>query len=171
MRVHRVIKNVGWIARCLLLAAVLAISTGCVPPGFHVSNVSLERPSWVVPPDQYQYKVVVATSFNRAVDQTSFSAPGTVKIGLKGMRDGRTVSNIAGAFQVSADSKTVVFISDQTLGELINPGAGENIQYSITVVGTDVGAGAVADSTGEALDGDEDGQPGGDYSETIEVVG
>lgn len=170
MRVHRIIKNVRRITWCLLLAALLVISTGCVP-GFHVSKVSLERPNWVVPPDQYQYKVVVTISFNRAVDQTSVSALGTVIIGLKGMSDGRTVSNIAGTFQVSGDSKTVVFISDQTLGKLINPGAGENVQYSITVVGTDVGAGAVTDSTGEALDGDKDGQPGGDYNETIEVVG
>ncbi|MFC2042683.1 hypothetical protein ACFLUA_00835 [Chloroflexota bacterium] len=136
-----------------------------------MSNVSFERPNWVVPPDDYPYKVVITISFNRAVDHASFNAPGTVKIDLKGMLDGRTVSSIAGTFQFSGDSKTVVYISDKTLGEIINPGGGENVQYSITVVGTDAGAGSVTDSTGEVLDGNSDSQSGGDYTQTIDVVG
>lgn len=90
---------------------------------------------------------------------------------MKSLRDGRTVSDIAGDFQFSADSKTAVFISNETGGTLINPGAGENIEYSITVLGTDASDGVVTDAVGEALDGDRDGQPGGDYHKTIEVVG
>lgn len=172
MNAHWMINKTRWLAWCLLLVMVCTILTSCDDPtGLHVSQVSLERPGWVVLPPDYQYKPAVTITFNRAVDHSSFSAPGTVKIGLKGLRDGRTVSDIAGTFQFSADSKTAVFISNETLGDLINPGAGENIEYSITVLGTDVGAGVVTDADGEALDGDKDGQPGGDYHTTIEVVG
>jgi hypothetical protein len=173
MSVHKMIIKTRWIFWCLLLVAVTLVLTSCdEPAGLHVSKASLERPDWVVPPPGYQYKVVVTISFNRAVDPDSFKAPGTVKIGLKGMRDGRAVSDISGeGFQFSADSKTAVFISEATLGELINPGAGENIEYSITVLGTDTGDGVVTDAAGVALDGDRDGQPGGDYHKTIEVVG
>ncbi len=137
---------------------------------FYVSKIDLKAPNWV-PKYEYTYKVVVTISFSRAVDKNSFKAPGTVNIDLKGMSYGKTASSITGTFRFSGDSKTVVLISDKTLEDLINPQAAENVKYTITLVGTDAGAGVITDSAGEALDGNADDKPGGNYSKVLKVVG
>jgi len=87
------------------------------------------------------------------------------------MHDGRTALNVAGNFRLSDDRKTGVFISDKTGAELIHPGAAENIEYTVVVSGTTAGAGAVTDDKGEVLDGNADGQAGGDYKKVFEVIG
>lgn len=170
MNSNRNFKKVCRIARWLLLVGLLFIVVSCEPAGFHVTKVSLKAPAWV-PPADYTYKVVVTISFNRPVDKNTFKAPGTVTINLKGLSSGGFALNIDGSFQFSKDLKTAVFISKDTLADLINPQPGENVQYTIMVVGTDVGLGAVTDSNGEALDGDKDGKPGGNFITTLEAIG
>ena len=158
---------------CFLLISFLVLAISCGNngvKGFHVSNITFKAPTWV-PEYEYTFKYVVTVSFNRAVDKTTFKAPGTFNIDLKGMKYGKTASKIAGTFKFSKDLMTVVFISDKTGSELIDPQAGENVQYTITLIGNNVGSGVIADSSGEALDGDVDGKPGGDYKAVREVVG
>ena len=171
MNIYRIIAKAGLMTRCLLLVSFLVIAIGCDGlTSFYVSKIGLKAPNWV-PAYEYTYKVVVTISFSRAVDKNSFKAPGTVNIDLKGTSYGKTASSITGTFRFSGDSKTVVFISDRTLGDLINPQAAENVKYTITLVGTDASAGVITDSAGEALDGNADDKPGGNYSKVIEVVG
>ncbi len=171
---YKIIEKPWGIVGFSLLIGFLVIAiigVGCVPKSFHVSNVSLKAADFV-PPADYTYKVVVTILFNRTVDQTSFKAPGTVNIDLKGLSHGNTAFDISGTFRFDPmDSRRVVFISNQTLSDLINPQAGENVEYTITIVGTDVGAGVVTDSSGEALDGDLDEKPGGNFTKVMEVVG
>ena len=152
-----------------LLFFSLVILYGC-NGSFRVLDVKTKAPSWVNPPD-YTYKVVLNISFNHSVNPNTFSAPGTVKLDLKGTNDGRTVSNVAGTFQFSADKKTVVFISNERMSKIINPQAGENIEYTVIISGNSVGGGVITDSDGITLDGNNDGAPGGDYKLVFEVVG
>jgi len=152
-----------------LLLAFLTFFWAC-NESFQVLKVSMKTPTWVTPSD-YTYKVALTIEFNHQVDITKFSAPGTVRIDLKGTRDGRTALNVAGIFKQSPDLKTVVFISDKSLSDLIKPGAGENIEYTLIISGTTAGIGAVTDKNGQILDGDADGKPGGDYKKVFEVVG
>ncbi|WP_420642875.1 hypothetical protein [Candidatus Leptofilum sp.] len=134
---------------------------------FQVSNISLKAPDWVSPVD-YHFRIVVSISFNRAVDKSSLHAPGTVRIDLKG-KNGLGSFNIGGTFQISKDSKEAVFISEKPGKELIDPGAGENVKYTISLLG--IGKNVVKDSSGETLDGDGNGQPGGNFIKVLEQVG
>ena len=151
--------------------------TDCTPVGgFHLNDVTIGKPSWVpttIPDVQYKTKLIF--TFNRAVRQASLSAPGTVIINVTGTRDGRTVTEIAGTFHPNGAWGTaaeVAFVSDQTLDDLLDPGpgAGENLKFSITVLGTDAGNGVLRDTSGDILDGDEDGNPGGNYVKEFELV-
>ena len=72
-----------------------------------------------------------------------------------------------GSFQAQGD--TAVFISDETLSDVIRPQAGENLVWEITILGS--GPSVVRSSAGEALDGDSDGNPGGQYFEEFETIG
>lgn len=146
------------------LMSMLLLLAGCgqAATGLQVSNVSLWPPSWVERAD-YVKKVAVAITFNQAVDESSVSAPGTLQIDVRGSLTGNTASSLPGTVQFSTDSKTAVFISDETLDDLIEYQEGETVNYTITVIGTTTGSG-VADSSGIALDGDADGNPGGNYS-------
>jgi|GEM_PF-5602170 len=85
-------------------------------------------------------------------------------------RIGRTAQDIPGTV-VSTDNQQVAFISDEDLSKLIKPEAGENIVYSITAIGTDAGKGFIVDFSGEALDGDMDNAPGGNYIKELTVIG
>jgi len=120
-------------------------------------------------PADYGYKAAIGITFNRKVDQNSVVAQQTVIIDLKNTSTGETATNIAGSFRFCGDSKIIVFISDENLGDLISIGAGQNYQYTVTVLGS--GPTHVEDTSGEALDGDKDGVPGGSYIKSIEIVG
>jgi hypothetical protein len=131
---------------------------------FGVKTVSLQVPGWVTP-HLYTYKVTVTITFTQAANKSTVVAPDTVKISLEGLRSGRTASSIAGTVHwAPQDDKEAVFISGQSLADLIHPEAGENYRCTIKVVGKDVGAGAVTGANGEPL-------AGGDFTEVLEVVG
>ncbi len=150
--------------RVALMSMLLLLAScgGEAATELQVSSVSLWPPNWVQRAD-YVKKVAVAITFNRAVDESSISAPGTLQIDVRGSLTGNTASTLPGTVQFSGDSKTAVFISDETLADLIDYQEGETVHYTITVIGTTTGSG-VADSNGMALDGDADGNPGGNYS-------
>lgn len=177
MNANRILNVPIRFMTCFLLVILLWCLQGC-GPGFRVSKVSLGPPddisTYGLTTASYTYKVTMLLQFNRAIKQSTLNAPGTAWIDLKGTHDGRTVKKIDGTFYFSGPADVAAeafFISQKTLSELINPGPGENIVYTITLLGTSAGAGMITDANGEALDGDADGTPGGNYVETIEVVG
>jgi len=169
MHIRRVFSPLGITLWSLIVIGILGFTIGCGPiAGFHVSGIDMTPPDWV-PPADYTFKVVVTMKFNRAVDIQTFNTPTTIKIDLEGSDDGRIMPDIVGTFRASSDGKTIVFISDQTLADLIRPQAGEDIIYTITVIGS--GETKVTDVNGEALDGNLDGKPGGDYRKIIKIIG
>jgi hypothetical protein len=124
-------------------------------------------------------KLEFTIRFNRAADRSTLTAPGTVNIDVGGDRDHREVKSIAGTFQWSPASRVAAFISDRTKSDIIaeiSPVAAENLYYKITVRGSgtieqqtppfDV----VRDASGEALDGDYNNVPGGDFFETAVFI-
>jgi hypothetical protein len=170
-------RIIGLFALCLL-SVILLTSCGIYPnkkpevippPPLLVNNVTVDIPDWV-PVNDYNGKVVLAITFSTQFNTSALTAPGTVDIDLKGLHDGRTALNVAGTFRIKPGSNpinypiTVVFISNQSLTELINPKAGENIEYSITISET------LKSISGNLLDGDVDGHPGGNYRLVFEVV-
>ena len=80
------------------------------------------------------------------------------------------MAKIAGAI-FHRDNRTVVFVSEKSLTELIDPQAAENVIYTISVIGTDAGNGAVTDFNSEPLDGDNDNTPGGDFLKELAIIG
>ena len=153
----------------VLLFVSLIILYGC-NGGFRVVEISTKAPPWL-PGIEYKYKVVLSITFSDKVDINTISAPGTIRLDLKGTGDGRTALNIAGTFKFSDDQKTIVFISNETMSTIISPQAGENIEYTVNISGTAAGAGAVKNLSGEILDGNNDGKAGGDYKKIFEAIG
>ncbi|MCQ1535733.1 hypothetical protein FTO70_08590 [Methanosarcina sp. KYL-1] len=50
------------------------------------------------------------------------------------------------------------------------PVGGEGAKITISLIGTDIGNGAIMDAEGTPFDGDKDGKPGGDFEYTFNVV-
>ena len=162
-------------ATCFIVVALVVLAAGCGggsgSAGFHVVDIFLEpTPAETdVPGADYNIKVSLTIEFSDEVDLASLVAPGNVNLDLKGIRDGRTALSIPGTFRALPDLKTAFFISDENFDEVMRPRAGETIEYTIEIVGS--GSSPVTSAAGEALDGDEDGSAGGDYTETFEVFG
>jgi len=117
-------------------------------------------------PHGYQFTLQI--TFNHKPDIASLSAPGTVRIHIKGTEDGRTALNVAGRFVECPGSPNVVlWISNDTIRNLINPRAGETLEYTVILSGTS----AVRDFEGSVLDGNGDGKAGGDFKKVWEVPG
>jgi hypothetical protein len=129
------------------------------PEALHVLGVSLEAPDWLQVPEAGR-KVTVSMSFNRGVEVSTWSIPATLTIDLRALTSARTAAAIGGSLRISEDSRTLVFLSDRTLEELLRPQTGEIIEYRIalTLPGLEAGgAGAPAASTGGRVSGG-DGQ-------------
>ena len=127
-----------------------------------VDKVEFGMPDWAFQPG-LQYRATLVLTFNRAFDVSTLKPQQTLFVTLRGARSGQTAMNISGTIVPQGDGRTFAFISNEDLADLISPQAAENIVFNIAVVGTDVGNGAVSDLNGEALDGDKDNLPGGDF--------
>jgi hypothetical protein len=119
------------------------------PETLQVAEIGIGAPDWLEWPE-VAGKVVVTMTFNHVVTPAILKAPSTVNIDLKGLTNNHSASSVSGSFRFSKDSRTAVFISDQTLVELIQPEANENIEYRVTLMVSDKGAGASGTAVGSA---------------------
>jgi hypothetical protein len=138
----------------VLIAVVLLFITACP---FKVVNVTALAPA----ADQ---KVIVTLVFNKLVDSTTLTAPGTVKVELIQKRGGVTVNTygpIAGVFIPPASPPPAgefhtVFVSNQTLANLITSpplAVGDTVDARITLDGS-LPAPIIKAMGGEELGGD-----------------
>jgi len=80
-------------------------------------------------------------------------------------------SNIfTGTVEMSNGNKTVTFTSAETAASICSDGGGD-CTFSFYVIGTDSGNGTVQDTNDMILDGDEDGEPGGNYVLNLIIIG
>jgi hypothetical protein len=161
MFVHRIFKNlkVTW---CLLVIVALLTLPACPPSVLQVDKVSLRAPDWL-DPNIYKDKLLVTVYFNSAVHQDTIVIGKTVKIDLVGHR-----INIPGRRYFSTNSWELVYVSRLKMNQILTRGGGP-LYYTITLIGDDVGDGAVTGLNGNALDGDKDGNPGGNFVENRTV--
>ncbi len=151
-----------------LVVVLLMLATCGGGSSFQVTDVSLTLPAYV-PAGDADGRAAISVSFNRAVDPLSLVAPGPVTVDISA-GDARA-EIVRGSFQLSSDGTTAVFISNQTLAELVAHQPGQPVTYTITLSGTESGASVVKDASGEPLDGDGDGGTGGDLRRTLESAG
>lgn len=132
------------------------------PKGFYVTGVSLHKPDWVPANESADDKAIITVSFNRAVDKKSVISAFFI------IRNEQTAEEEVMDYtaRFSKDSKTVVFISNKSVANTtIKPDPGSNLLYIILIAD-----GRVIDSSGELLDGDLDGAPGGKYSKILKRI-
>ena len=105
--------------------------------------------------------------FNRAVDAETLVVGRTLRLDVRnGTRD-RSALDIAGSL-VSNGALSYAFVPAEDLSRLVDARPGDSVLYTIRITGTDGGFGAVLSQDLDeelivALDGDEDGLPGGDF--------
>ncbi len=161
----------------------LAGMSGCSTPppnpapapsgNLQVHQVTTGVPTWLEP-WKYNYKIYLSVVFTQPVDVATLTMPGTVNLTFKRLSGPpKEVSNIPGVVYPSADKQTIVFVSDKTGSELgVSPGAGVQTVISITLKGTGAPGQVVKSQGGQTLDGDKNGQPGGDFSwKSKETIG
>ena len=126
-----------------------------------------ELPDGLILGERPGYKVLIKVEFKIDIDPSNLSAPGNFNISAKGT-SGREDADIQGSVQYFSGDKTAYFISTNELG--FSPNAGENITYTIQIVG--VGQDCVKRLSGECIDGcDDDTDPGKNYVTKITVIG
>lgn len=109
-----------------------------------------------------QNQLQIAVTFNRSVRPPSFVPGKTIYI--------QAYSSIfSGTVEMSNGNKTATFTSTETTTTICEAGTGDCL-FSFHVIGTDTGDGTVEDTNGMVLDGDEDGEPGGDYVLNLIIV-
>jgi len=151
-----------------IFSVTLLVGCACDGPS-DVKNISMIQnlPPGVTPGPDPQYKIKVKIDFNIDIDATTLSAPGSINISAKGSR-GNEDNMIQGTVQYVTSTRSAYFISTNSLG--FSPGAGENITYTIQVVGIE--SNCVRRTNGECIDGcDDDTDPGNNHVRKIEVVG
>jgi formylmethanofuran dehydrogenase subunit D len=128
--------------------------------GFYVTGVSFHIPDWLSTNEYADDKAIVTVSFNKAVDKKS------VKSAFFIIRNEQTSEEevIDYTAHVSKDLKTVVFVSKRSFADtIIKPDTrSSGLLYIISIAD-----GRIIDSTGELLDGDLDGAPGGKYFKVL----
>ena len=129
------------------------------PMGFYVTGVNFHKPDWVPANEYADDKAIITVSFNRAVDKKSVTSAFFI------IRNEQTAEEEVMDYSArfSKDLKTVAFISNKSVANTtIKPDPGSNLLYIILIAD-----GRVIDSSGELLDGDLDGVPGGKYSKIL----
>ena len=130
-------------------------------------------PFVVVSPDQSDYfsasafttdgngHLVMTVTFNRPVDINS------VKPGQTIYFEADAISQ--GTVEFSNDNKTVTFTTTDKVSDLgtFSP----DLYFDFLLIGDDAGNGTITDSNGIILDGDEDGESGGDYELNLIMIG
>lgn len=131
-------------------------------------------PFVVVNPDQDDYNpaggtfstdgnghLIISVTFNRAVDLNSFKSAQTIYF------EGDAKSE--GTVSFSNENKTVTFTTTDEVADFATFSG--NVYFDFLLIGDDAGDGVITDSNGMVLDGDEDGESGGDYVLDLYIIG
>lgn len=105
--------------------------------------------------------LVITVTFNRPVDINS------VKPGQTIYFEADAISQ--GIVEFSNDNKTVTFTTTDEVSDFgtFSP----DLYFDFLLIGDDAGNGTITDSNGMILDGDEDGESGGDYVLNLIMIG
>jgi len=100
----------------------------------------------------------VSVTFNRPLDVSTVTSGQTIFL------EGKAIPE--GAVSFSNDNKTLTFVTNENFSlygssSLAAPYMG--YMFNLVLIGNDAGNGLILDSNGMALDGDQDGTPGGDF--------
>ncbi|MEW5804382.1 MAG: cohesin domain-containing protein [bacterium] len=109
---------------------------------------------------------------NHIVIKVTFSDPvqtATVVVRKTLILDAEKDHNAAGTISWSSDRKELTFRTTNTVSNLLqfNPDG----FFSLQLIGTDTGNGAIKDDNGNPLDGDENGTYGGNYTTGFCLIG
>jgi hypothetical protein len=108
----------------------------------------------------------VVITFNRPVDESSVTAGETFF--FSGDKNPSALPDVG--YPKWTGDTVMQFRTRDSLDQIVS--LGEATYFSVRLVGTDAGAGVVRDrATGQPLDGNGDGTPGGDYEHTFVIVG
>jgi len=133
-----------------------------------------DTPFVVVSPDQSDYNpaggtfttdgaghLIISVTFNRPVDLNSIIPATTVYF------EGDAISQ--GTVVFSNGNKTITFTTTDEVGDFATISG--SAFFDFLLIGTDAGDGVVTDSNGMVLDGDEDGEAGGNYELNLYIIG
>ncbi|MBN2350766.1 MAG: fibronectin type III domain-containing protein [Bacteroidales bacterium] len=101
-------------------------------------------------------------TFNRAINVSTLVGGQTVYI-----QSGTNI--VSGGITYDTGTNTATFTSTQPIADWCS--FSPDCTFKFIVVGTDAGQGAVLDTDGMHIDGDEDDTPGGNYELTLTVIG
>jgi len=137
-------------------------------------NDTPNTPFVVVSPDQSDYNpaggtfttdganhLVISVTFNRPVDLNSVVPAATIYF------EGDAISQ--GTVVFSNANKTITFTTTDEINDFATISG--SWYFDFYLIGTDAGDGAVTDSNGMVLDGDEDGMAGGNYELNLYIIG
>lgn len=109
-----------------------------------------------------QSHVKISVVFNRSIDLNTLLGGQTIYI-----QSGTNI--VSGSVSYESATNTAIFTTTDPISTWCN--FGPDCNFKFMVIGTDAGQGAVKDTDGMPLDGDEDGEPGGNYELTLVIVG
>jgi len=105
--------------------------------------------------------LIITVTFNRALDVSSVKPAQTIYF------EGDAISE--GSVSFSNENKTVTFTTTDPLSEFGTYSG--DVYFDFILIGDDAGNGVITDSNGMVLDGDKDGESGGDYVLNLYVIG
>lgn len=154
-------------------AIVTVDETGNKSNAAHITAVP-NVPFVVVTPDQNDYNpaggtfttdgsghLIISVTFNRAVDANSVVGAQTIYF------EGDAIS--LGTVTFSNENKTVTFTTTDEIADFATISG--NAYFDFFLIGDDTGNGVISDSNGMVLDGDEDGEAGGNYELNLYIIG
>ena len=154
-------------------AVVTVDETGNKSQAVNISALP-NTPFVVVSPNQDNYNpaggtyttdgnghLIITVTFNRPVDINSVKPTLTIYF------EGDAISQ--GTVSVSNNNKTITFTTTDQVSDFGT--YSQNIYFDFLLIGDDVGNGVITDSNGMVLDGDEDGESGGNYVLNLYIIG
>lgn len=108
-------------------------------------------------------QLVITLTFNRSVKPPSLVPGETIYIEANS-------TIFSGTVEMSNGNKTATFTTTDNVSTICIGGGGDCL-FTFHVIGTDTGNGTVEDTGDMILDGDEDGEIGGDYILNLRIIG
>jgi hypothetical protein len=105
--------------------------------------------------------LIISVTFNRPLDLNSVKPAQTIYF------EGDAISE--GTVSFSNENKTVTFTTTDQVSAFGTYSG--NVYFDFMLIGDDAGNGTITDSNGMVLDGDEDGESGGDYVLNLYIIG